>query len=289
MSAWQLIDQLLNYVGDYPALAPELLSGKTLPVFSKYFVTAAVSSLPLVSARRRLSPAERERQIVDGAIAFFSEHGLDAQLRDLAHRLGITHTLLYHYFPTKNALIERVYNEMFAGRWKPAWEKLLDQRGLNVETKLTRFYCEYACMVQEPKWVRIFMFSGLSDRYITDRYFAMLRETLFPRLIRESRKHRGASTRGKPTGREMELLLGLHGSIFYMGIRRSIYGQNLQQTSDQDIGSELPDAQYIRDRVLAYLLSAGAVLAREPTTDMTKATTAVALTHCRPMNRSPDP
>ena len=228
------------------------------------FATPSLSSLPTISARRRLSPAERERQIVDGAMAFFSEHGLDGQLRDLAHQLGITHTLLYHYFPTKNALIERVYNEMFAGRWKPEWEKLLDRRGLDAETKLTRFYCEYACTVQEPKWVRIFMFSGLSDRYITDRYFAMLRQTLFPRLIRESRKHRGASTRGKPTAREMELLLGLHGSIFYMGIRRSIYGQNLQQTTGLATESELPDAQYIHDRVLAYLSSAGDVLARPP-------------------------
>ena len=195
-------------------------------------------------------------------MVFFSEHGLDGQLRDLAQQLGITHTLLYHYFPTKSALIERVYSEMFAGRWKREWEKLLDQKGLDAETKFTRFYCEYARMVQEPTWVRIFMFSGLSDRYITDRYFSMLRETLFPRLIRESRKHRGASPRGKPTGREMELLLGLHGSIFYMGIRRWIYGQNLQQTCPQSIASEVPDEQYIHDRVLAYLHSAGEVLAR---------------------------
>lgn len=221
-------------------------------------------------------------------MVFFSEHGLDGQLRDLAHQLGITHTLLYHYFPTKSALIERVYSEMFAGRWKREWEQLLDQKGLDAETKFTRFYCEYACMVQEPKWVRIFMFSGLSDRYITDRYFSMLRETLFPRLIRESRRHRGASTRGKPTGREMELLLGLHGSIFYMGIRRWIYGQDLQQTCTQTIASEVPDEQYIHDRVLAYLHSAGEVLARPALekTAVNEPVQAVASPSRRPTTRS---
>ena len=96
-----------------------------------------------VAIRRRLLPLERERQIVDGAVRFFSEHGLDGQLRDLARGLGITHTLLYHYFPTKQALLERVYSDLFAGRWRPEWESLLDDRKLDAQTKLTRFYTEY--------------------------------------------------------------------------------------------------------------------------------------------------
>ena len=230
-------------------------------------------STSATAIRRRLSPIERERQIVDGAMVFFSEHGLDGQLRDLALQLGITHTLLYHYFPTKSALIERVYTEMFANRWKPEWEKLLDSRSLSTETKLTRFYVEYAAMVQEQKWVRIFMFSGLSDRYITDRYFSMLREKLFPRLIRETRKYAGVASRSKPSAREMELLLGLHGSIFYMGIRRWVYGQDLQQTAVVDVQAEQPDEQYIHDRVLAYLLSAGPVLATPPLINSTHSQT----------------
>ena len=205
--------------------------------------------------RRRLPPGDRERLIVDGAIAFFSEHGLDGQLRDLARQLGITHTLLYHYFHTKQALIERVYAEMFEGRWKPEWESLLDSKKLDIETKLTSFYGDYASVVIKPDWVRIFIYSGLSDRYITDRYFSLLREKLFPRLVRETRKHRGISNRGKPSERELELLMGLHGSIFYMGIRRWIYGQ----VDHADL-SAANDANYIHDRVRSYLLSVSAVL-----------------------------
>ena len=75
------------------------------------------------SPRRRLSPLARERMIIEGAIRFFSEHGLGGQLRDLASGLGITHTLLYHYFPTKQALIERVYAELFEGRWRAQWRR----------------------------------------------------------------------------------------------------------------------------------------------------------------------
>ena len=215
-------------------------------------------------ARRRLIPADRERQIVVGAMSFFSEHGLDGQLRDLAKQLGITHTLLYHYFPTKQALIERVYTEIFEGRWKPEWEVLLDDKKLDIETKLTRFYCDYAKVILQADWVRIFVFSGLSDRYITDRYFELLRDKLFPRLVRETRNFRGVVSRSKPTARELELLLGLHGNIFYMGIRRWIYGQAVH---DVQSAVHSDDARgTIHDKVLAYLLSVGPVLDRKPIT-----------------------
>lgn len=210
--------------------------------------------------RRRLTPTDRERQIVDGAIAFFSEQGLSGQLRDLAKQLNITHTLLYHYFPTKQALIKRVYTELFAGRWNPQWEYLLDDSSLTAEVKLTRFYSEYAAVILKPNWVRIFVFSGLSDRYITDRYFSMLREKLFPRLVRETRKYRGLISRAKPSERELELLMGLHGSIFYMGMRRWIYGQTTHNAK-----TLVADQDYIRDQVLAYLISADTVLDTDTT------------------------
>ncbi len=67
-------------------------------------------------SRKRLSVEEREKQILSSAIQFFSEHGLNGQMRVLAQQMGITHTLFYHYFPTKQALIDRVYYELFEGR-----------------------------------------------------------------------------------------------------------------------------------------------------------------------------
>ena len=211
--------------------------------------------------RRRLLPSERERMILDGSVRFFSEHGLDGQLRDLARGLGITHTLLYHYFPTKQALIERVYSELFEGRWQPGWDSLLDDKTLDIETKLTRFYTEYAKIILERDWVRVFIFSGLSDRYITERYFSMLGDRLFPRLVRESRKYRGQANRGKPTARELELLMGLHGGIFYMGMRRWVYGHAADDGKTAAFGEV-----FIRDRVRGYLLSLDEVMgiARTP-------------------------
>jgi AcrR family transcriptional regulator len=204
--------------------------------------------------RKRLSVEEREKQILSSAIQFFSEHGLDGQMRVLAQNIGITHALLYHYFPTKQALLERVYYELFEGRWKPEWVQLLDDPGLDVEEKLIAFYCDYQSTILTREFVRIFIFSGLSDHYITDRFFALLRERLFPRLVRETRKYRGVTSRAKPTARELELLMGLHGGIFYTGVRRWVYGQAVhsEEATEYDEG-------YIRDRVRSYLLSAPAI------------------------------
>ena len=60
--------------------------------------------------RQRFAPAEREQLIIDGAIQFFADVGFAGQTRELAQRLGITQPLLYRYFPTKQDLIEKVYD-----------------------------------------------------------------------------------------------------------------------------------------------------------------------------------
>jgi AcrR family transcriptional regulator len=210
----------------------------------------AEKDVPAVPLRRRMSVAERERYILDGSIKFFAEHGLNAQMRELAAAIGVAHTLVYHYFPTKQALLERVYEDIFLGRWKPEWETLLDNRELDLEDKLVRFYVEFAQTVQTREFVRILLFSGLSDRTITSRFFRVMGERLNPRLIRETRRYRGSRARGKPTTREFELLMGLHGGLFYNAIRWYVYEQNLAEDPPP-----IDDEGIIRDRVRSYLLS----------------------------------
>lgn len=228
--------------------------------------TPGTGSARAAPQRRRMPVEERERQILDGAIQFFAQHGFEGQLRELARKIGITHALLYHYFPTKQALIERVYIELFEKRWKPEWEALLDSPDYSPEEKLVGFYSDYARSVLTREFVRIFVYSGLSDNYITDNFFALLRERLFPRLVRETRRFRGLSSRAKPSPRELELLLGLHGGIFYNGVRRYIYAQPFH-------GSEIDpnDDAFIVDRVRSYLLSAAAILSEpQPAAAKTK-------------------
>lgn len=202
--------------------------------------------------RKRMGLVEREKQILDGAIQFFAQHGFEGQLRDLAKSIGVTHALLYHYFPTKQALIDRVYLEVFERRWNPELEALLDDTALTVEDKLTRFYHDYVNVTLTYEFVRIFLFSGLMDHTITDRFFGLLRLRLFPRLIRETRIYRGLKSRGRPSKSELELLMGLHGGFFYVSMRRWVYGQVVH--SEEAAGS-FYDEKLVRERVQSYLVS----------------------------------
>lgn len=214
---------------------------------------------PAPVARRRLGVAERERQILDGAIQFFADKGLDGQLRDLASSIGVTHALLYHYFPTKQALIDRVYLELFEGRWQPEWETLLDDAAGSPEDKLTDFYVEYVNAALTREFVRILVFSGLTDHTITDRFFSLLRQRLFTRLIRETRRFRGVNSRARASERETELLMGLHGGFFYIPMRRWIYAQGVASDAAPDRFSEA----LVRDRVRGYLVASRALFGTE--------------------------
>ena len=197
--------------------------------------------------RKRLATEDRRKQIVDGAIAFFSERGLDGQTRDLAKQIGITHPLLYHYFPSKRDLIEHVYQEVYLGRWREEWEHLLDDQSIPFPDRLMRFYSDYAQGILSKEWVRILVLSGLSDGYIPSQYMQLLQERLIPRIIRETRRHVGADTEAPVNELERELVWGLHGGIFYIGIRHWIYNLPLPEN--------IPAV--VADRVRSYLLAAG--------------------------------
>ncbi len=222
-------------------------------------VTRNYARAPL-KVRQRLSPIDREQQIVAGAIDFFSRRGLDAQIRDLAKEIGIAHTLLYHYFPTKQALIDRVYEELFVGRWDSAWEALLDGP-LPLEEKLCALYESYLAVILTPEWIRIIVGSGLSDGVIPTRYFAMMRERFFPRIIRETRKAFAIRSRAKPGVREQALLMGLHGGLIYsLGIWPHVYGQKIEGVGlDEPLSLSVRNIM-IRDRVQAYVLQAKTIL-----------------------------
>lgn len=208
--------------------------------------------------RRRLEAREREQQIVAGATDFFARRGLDAQMRELAAELGIAHTLLYHYFPTKRQLIERVYEETIAVRWDSRWEALLDDASLDVAPKLQRFYREYLPAILTPEWLRILVHSGLSDGMIPNRYFAMARDKLFPRLLREVRRAAGSASRARASAREEALLLSFHGGLIYhLGIWPLVYQQSYAGEGDV----AMIDV-FIADRVQGLLLAAPGIVAR---------------------------
>ena len=195
--------------------------------------------------RLRLQPSDREKMIVEGAIRFFAEVGFEGRTRDLAKRLGVTQPLLYRYFPNKESLIERVYQEVYLGRLKPEWTSLILDRSLPLSKRLHTFYTEYQSAVSNYEWVRIFMFSGLRDVGINERYLAVLEERILNPICSELRaEHNFPDVLQIPIStEEMEMVWSLHGQFFYRAVRKWIYNlptpDDLTETLTYDIDSYL--------------------------------------------------
>lgn len=195
--------------------------------------------------RKRLDPEQREREIVEGAIRYFSEVGFGGSMRDLASRLGISHALLFRYFPTKEALVDRVYDQVYLGRWDPAWDALLNDESLDLRARLVRFYGEYLAAIDRPEWVRVFIFGGLAGVNINQRYLQLIRRKVIAPVARELRALSAANAdpAAPLSDAELELSWGLHGEIFYLAIRRWVYG--LKVTPDRERFVELTVAKFL--------------------------------------------
>ena len=175
-------------------------------------------------------------------VALFSpEHGFEGKTRDLAKRIGITQPLLYRYFPSKESLVERVYEEVYLQRWNPAWDSLITDRSQPLAERLCRFYTEYAKAVYDYVWVRIFVYSGLKGVDINERYLTIVRDRVLRPVCAELRHESGlAPPDDVPVGeQELELAWGLHGMFFYRAIRHFVYNQPMTGDVDKVIENEV--------------------------------------------------
>jgi AcrR family transcriptional regulator len=217
---------------------------------------------PLKSAKRQtpgrknMRAPGREKLILESAIRFFAENGFEGQTRELAKRIGITHSAIYRHFPSKEALIERVYEHVYLGGWQKHWAALIRDRSCPLEARLTRFYCEYADQIFKFEWVRIFIFSGLKSFDINRRYLAMVMGTIGEPTMIEARHEFGVISDSPITPRERELFWGLHGRIFYIAVRKFIYGAQVPEGAERNLA--------IADGVRQFVLGVRQILTASP-------------------------
>ena len=187
--------------------------------------------------KKRLTSLEREKQIVLAAVEFFAEVGFSGDTRQLARRLGVTQSLIYKYFPTKDALIDRVYEEVYVGRWNPFWEAVIQDRSIPLEERLVSLYIEYSKAALTRDWVRIFMFSGLRGESINKKYLEMLRSRILEPVAIELRQEFGLpGIKSIPLKTaEIELVWSINARIFYFGQRRWIFNVPIEDDVDEMI------------------------------------------------------
>ena len=65
---------------------------------------------------RSIGTVERRAQILDAAVRVFARDGFDtARVADVAAQAGVAHGLVYHYFASKQALLEAVFRQTWDG------------------------------------------------------------------------------------------------------------------------------------------------------------------------------
>lgn len=201
---------------------------------------------------RRLLPEEREQQIVEKAIEHFTRNGFGGSTRELAKQIGVTQPLLYRYFASKDALIERVYNEVF--QWRPDWDRQITDRSQPLTERLYTFYLDYSSVILREEWIRLFIFAGLTHEGINNKYLSKLRTKVFLPVLAEVREafNIPAPRTSAETESEIEMIWSLHAAIFYIGVRKWVYG--LKVPTDME--------NVIRQKVDMFLLGAPAAMAK---------------------------
>ena len=204
-------------------------------------------SIGLQAPRRpRLPAGEREAMVVAGAIRCVAAEGFDLSVRELAERVGVPHSVLFRFFPSKEALLRRLYEEVFVSRLRPEWPALLADAGRPPADRLAAFYRAYTAAIFDETWVRLFLFAGLKGTSLNADYLRVLRvEVLAPVAA--------ALQRGSPAGRAtegsmeraMERAWALHGRIFYLAIRRFVYRRPLHRPLDRVLGDAIAAALHI--------------------------------------------
>jgi len=180
-------------------------------------------------------PADKRRKaMLDDASVHFAEYGFESTTRDIADALGVTQALIYKHFESKEDLIEQTLERNFAanaddGPWIDPDRPIRDE--------LLRFYCGFVGRSSEVR-MRLFIRAGLDGRSWPTRRGHKLNSGLFVPIIAALRVRAGLpffDTLPAMRG-ERELVMTLHASMVFLGIRRHIYGMVMPDNLDDVVG-----------------------------------------------------
>jgi AcrR family transcriptional regulator len=187
-----------------------------------------------------MAAEDREEVILREATIYFAEHGLSAGTIELARTIGITQPLLYKYFPTKDALVEKIYERLIPQNWNPKWELLLEDETIPVRQRLKEFYTDYVVNVLTYEHVRLFLFSGLTRNKFNARYYRVLSRRIFMRIARALRQEFGPPRKSRSVARsEMELVQSLHAAIYHLAFRKWVHEEALNGDWAELVGKKV--------------------------------------------------
>ncbi|MGE4243736.1 hypothetical protein, partial [Ramlibacter sp.] len=87
--------------------------------------------------------------------------------------------------------------------------------------RLVCFYVDYTRALLNPKFLRLSSWARLvGSDHLNAKYTEMLNAEILPRIARALRHELLGESRPRVSARDLELVQTLHGSIYYVGLRR---------------------------------------------------------------------
>lgn len=174
--------------------------------------------------RMRLAPELRRGEILEGALAEFSERGYaQATLEHVAERIGVTKGCLYHHFASKEQLLVELIRERIEGSVKASEAREANEGELDLETRLRRIWEHF----QEPGQteVSILAISELAKipeagRFLFDEVVVRSREPL--RRVIKSGGPAGANHAAESERAAVVIPLMIMGAAIGLRLFRSI-------------------------------------------------------------------
>jgi len=125
----------------------------------------AATRQPAARAKAAAAPAEtpdRRQAILDAALDAFAERGFHgSSVRDIARSVGVHEATLYHYFPSKAAILDALIDQLLAGR--QALYTAADDPTRTLEETLHELIARFMAVMQEErerKFLRLLMIEG---------------------------------------------------------------------------------------------------------------------------------
>lgn len=171
--------------------------------------------------QRRVKRGQRKKLILEKATELFSEKGFSTSTRDIAAELGVTQALLYKYFKSKEELIDAVFERRYQELSELDILPELRKRKGKLEDRLLAFYTDYF-----ENWAVISYKLHMQGVLAGYRNNVVKSAHLFNEVITELMgqirdEYDLPDFEERPlAASEFELLMKLHGAIYFSIMRR---------------------------------------------------------------------
>lgn len=183
--------------------------------------------------KTKLTGPERRQQIIRAATEVFSRHGFQGTtLRQLARRAGISEAMIYHHFPSKEALYDAILEKKIADSkhlFFPV-DAVLAKQDRTVLTTIVGNFLRQQSM--DNSFMRMLLFSALEGHDLGRKFVSGPMQEFFDFFggYLEDRMEEGAF---KPVGGQLGARL-LIGMVFYFTLLREVFHDPKSQAVDLD-------------------------------------------------------